>query len=739
MRDAAGWVPSLPRSDRSSRDAARRPAMPMPHTHVEMTGPARKRRDLSVVEHPDGLGSAFQVGVNVIDPLPKGLAETFGKRDTALLLDATLAVPALAEVRQRVGAKEWAQLHRELVSHARARVVEQGELLSASPRDLAHSFFVILKGSASVLQIPRPRGRGSGAPPPDPPPLGVLGPGACVADTTLLWLSPLAAGVKALERLELLELPNALKASGQFKREYLGALHERLAFASTVPLLRESAQLKPMLMGAHASRARTGEMVLRQGEACGGLTLVLEGTLSVSMTMVRADHAPAQWARPKSMEERQGKVAPLEALPRESLTLTLANVGAAQLLSVIDVFIPLIAEARHARQDALPTRKSGGMPAAPAHTASAEAMTAVRLLLLPTDAVLRHVGQPLLALLLQQAEERRLVRASLLKANALGRFEAAWAAEMTSIYAQALSGDKPAAQRRPVGASAGDGGDRGTAPARAGKPASGVQPSALSGSWQSVSEISAGATSVAELEAGRERLRAREEQLRLPPLLVGPRSLLGTARGRAGGSLHRAVSAPVLERAPSRAVSTADGAPPSAGRPRRPRAAEALARGSLVAEGNPVGPRGAVRALNEQLLRGGGAEPVERVRLAAAASARAQAEAAAAALELLATQPATADGHVAGAGVPWGAPALAAAPAAAPASVLAPAAAPAAAAPAHAFVLAPAAAPAVVAAPAAAAAPALASVSAPASIPAPAPAPGTSEGDYLFAASTHER
>lgn len=599
---------------------------------------------LSVVQHPDGLGSTFRVGVNVLEPLGSGLGERHGKRETALLQRATLSMPVLADIRRRIGADDWAQLHAELCACARARLVERGQMLVASPADLATSFFIILRGTVSVLQMPPPRVRGA-PPPAEPPALGVLGPGACVTEATQLWLSPLAAGAKALETLELIELPNALRSSGTLKREYLSVLHERAAFALTLPLLRDCAQLKPLVMSARLLRARVGETVIWQGEPCEGLTLVLEGSLSATVTLLRKHAAPSAFARPKTAEREdialKSKAEEEQPLGADGPPLEshkLANVGEGQLLSLIDVFAPLIAQAKEeARDKSVIIRRKPREAPRPVHSASVEALTPCKLLFFPTDMVLRHAGRRVLTEFLRQAEERRLVRAALLKAKAHAKFEQEWAHEMRAIYTYALGEEKPAPRPKPVGAAKGAG--RGAGSASTALPAvAGAVGSAGAYRHGAVGEAAEATARPALSEAERQAQALREEQLRLPHLVVGartvqlgasgqwrplaaPASLAVASGGRGGGVKHAATGG--VGRAAGAELEWEDltasagggehgqagasiaGAAGHVALARRERGArphaKALTRGSLAVEGNPIAPRGAVRWLNDYL------------------------------------------------------------------------------------------------------------------------------------------
>lgn len=474
---------------------------------------------VSVVQHPETLRSALQVGASVLAPLGNGLSERHGRRDTALLQRATRSLPALADVRQRISADEWAEMHAELCACARARFLQQGELLAASA--LAGSFFIILRGWAAVLQAPprhSARGRSSA---PEPQTLGALGPGACVADLTQMWLSPFAAGLKALKPLELLELPNSLRASVLFKRQVLALLYERATCTHGLPLLQGHALPKPLLLGASTVRARAGETIVRQGEPCEGLCLLLQGRVSVEVALVRpplstadlsSERQPAQSPHAAAAAAPAADTTPSEAASVPTETLELARVGPGELLSEVDVLGPLLSQAR--AEAGGEARGSAGAPPAAVHSASARALVACTLLFLPTELLLRNAGQPLLAELFRQADANQKDTAALLERAERESREGLYMRHMRDKLERKLydlEKPKPSAPGPPRAAAG-----------------------AAAASARAAADANADAAdrpSAAELQAEKLRRVAREERLRLPHLLVGPRSPLLRADG----------------------------------------------------------------------------------------------------------------------------------------------------------------------------------------------------------------
>ena len=374
------------------------------------------------------------------------------------LMQLTLPLRSFREMRLEVGATAWPDAHLALCLGLRPRYVPAGELLFDGMHMLRSPLLIIAGYGVLLAKAPASE---------QPEEAASLGPGECLSQASLTWLQPLAFAAVARTDVQILELPAAPFAK-RLQLPLLQVLRRREDLLSELPLLRQCphAGLRAL---AHAGLERVhanGAPILREGDACEGLEVLTSGVAVVSVHL-------APLASSSSSSGLKKKLAPAGGAPDTAPSAQLAEVGAPELLGVIDVLQALL---DRGRKLAAATHRAAAAAAAPgsaplccakagsaAITAAASALAAeplggvhrasvtahgkCRTLLLPTAELIRHLGTEALAELAAVAHDRSIIRSSL-RTEAMRQRQRELTLATSSSYQKSLGPADPLGSRR---------------------------------------------------------------------------------------------------------------------------------------------------------------------------------------------------------------------------------------------------------------------------------------------------
>jgi CRP-like cAMP-binding protein len=343
-------------------------------------------------------------------------------------------------------------VHYALCAGMQALSFQAGDLIFQTSKSL-HSPLLLLSGRATLLVD---NGGGILRCVEDCLPAEVE-TGHCLSSASVMWLDPRTVAAAACCPVQLLRLP--AQAYGKHaKLPHLRVLSQRTATLNSLPLLNgcSASVLRSLAHAAVSAQHRPGETLAREGSACEGLIVLTKGSARVCITLDGGKGAAASWNHDASgVGEDCGSLAKHTSTegqansakePRDGVERAIAQINAPELIGVIDLLEALLACGRnapveisscaevgaanltvqvrvsrssevegsgsgaaHAASDA---GVRGGVPAA-THGATVRAITVGASMLLPTCAIVRHVGAAILAQLASAAFDRKLVRRAL--------------------------------------------------------------------------------------------------------------------------------------------------------------------------------------------------------------------------------------------------------------------------------------------------------------------------------------
>lgn len=349
-------------------------------------------------------------------------------RDGTLVLEGrSMRAPGLrppAEVQQLMKATEQLSFFRDLRADLKAdfpavhytmcagmhgATFQSGEFLFRGGQSLQWPM-LLLAGRATLLASAT---HGALDLPPE------LGPGQCLSFSSMTWLEPRAVAAAACCHVQLLRLPPAAYAE-RAKLSHLRMLSRRAAALGSLALLSgcTAPALRALAHAASAASHRQGTLLAREGAACQGLLVLLAGGAEVATELAgdRRSSAPNRVER------------------------TIAFISAPEVIGVIDLLDALLNYGQHSpaaghwRSAGLayaahaPERHRPGLGAKDdlaevesyhtvvvdaRHGVTVRAASAGETLLLPTAAIVRHLGASTLATLAHTAFDRKIVRRAL--------------------------------------------------------------------------------------------------------------------------------------------------------------------------------------------------------------------------------------------------------------------------------------------------------------------------------------
>jgi hypothetical protein len=344
-------------------------------------------------------------------------------------------------------------VHFRLCAGMQGQSCQSGDLIFSTSKSL-HSPLLLLSGRATLLL-----NSGGGVQPciDDCMPPEVE-PGHCLSFASVTWLDPRTVAAAACGPLQLLRLP--AQAYGEHaKLSHLRVLSRRAATLGSLPLLHgcDAPVLRALAHAAVSAQHRPGATLAREGSECKGLIVLTKGSARVCMTLnarggvatSRNDHIPGCGEGCAGLATRMGTEGGTSDArdPLEGVERTIAQISAPEMIGVIDLIDALLAGVRKApvelssgcthvgpanltvevrtlgpRQHEQPASGAalaasdagpqGGATTA-AHGATVRATSAGESMLLPTGAIVRHVGAVILSRLANVAFDRKLVRRAL--------------------------------------------------------------------------------------------------------------------------------------------------------------------------------------------------------------------------------------------------------------------------------------------------------------------------------------
>ncbi|KAL3926694.1 MAG: hypothetical protein SGPRY_003182 [Prymnesium sp.] len=339
----------------------------------------------------------------LLQPLPDD-----GKRamnEVRRLIKATSSLAFFSELSRQLGSG-FQRMHEVACAGMQPLLLEGGEVLFHSPQSLKKSF-IVLSGEAALLTTQGET-------------LALIRGGTMLSRSVLTWLAPACACAVASSSLALLELGS----SDELKMHWLHTLHARAELLRSLPLLSrcEEAALRCLAFEGWSESIPGGGGVLVQGERCEGLTVLMEGSVNVSVLL-------GEGGKPGEL--------------RYSGEKRRAFLGA--LLGVIDLMQCALSPSI-GQPELLDAR----------HGACAISRGRCVCLRLPTQAVMTHLGEGVLTELADAAEARGSVREALIGESLRQEKNKVLRARVRESWADMLASDNmpadqipPAADRRP--------------------------------------------------------------------------------------------------------------------------------------------------------------------------------------------------------------------------------------------------------------------------------------------------
>lgn len=379
---------------------------------------------------------------------------TTGARSPAQIRDLMLLTEQMSffrDLRTELSSS-FPAVHFALCAGMQGLSFQSGDLIFRTSKSL-HSPLLFLSGRATLLVD-----SGSGVQPcidDCMPP--ELEPGHCLSFASVTWLDPRTVAAAACGPVQLLRLP--AQAYGMHaKLSHLRVLSRRAATLCSLSLLNGcgASALRSLAHAAVSAQHRPGKILAREGSACKGLIVLTKGSASVCITVdggggaaaSRNDRLSDCGEDCESLAKRtgtDGQTCTAEEL-HEGFERTIAQISAPEVIGVIDLLDALLAcsgnesvelsgctnmgpgsltvQVRTLGPRQLERPASGAAPAASkagshdgataaAHGATVRATAVGESMLLPTGAIVRHVGAVILARLANAAFDRKLVRRAL--------------------------------------------------------------------------------------------------------------------------------------------------------------------------------------------------------------------------------------------------------------------------------------------------------------------------------------